>query len=146
MQDDVTEYMESLDVPAPVRERTTILLRRYDALGVGRGRAFLSEASDEDGSRQYRSLWIFTPSAVMEAELRDEDTAEMDAVRLPGNLTRLVVRVRAFDFQPATAESRLSVDLWFSDEILGQLEASGANCDRLATLLRDYVVPAIVPD
>jgi hypothetical protein len=140
MQDDADAYMDQLGVPVPVRERVATLMRRYDHLGV-RGEAFLSEALDDEGLRQYRSLWLFTPEALMEAELPEEEAAEMDAVRLPNHLMRWVVRVRDFELEKAADDSRMAVDLWFSNEIIGQMEASGANCERLAALMKTYVVP-----
>ena len=141
MDEPTRAYLEELDAPAPVRERVAALLRNYHNLGVHEFQSFVSETVGDDGTRQFESLWLFNRTSVMEAALREDESAELDGVRLDRALTRWAVKVRSFDLETWQPETRMSVDLWFSDEILGQLSASGANCLRLVTLLREYVVP-----
>jgi hypothetical protein len=141
MMDQAKAYLDSLDPPAPVRARLEQLMGHYRGLGARADRIFVSETLDDEGAREFQSLWLVSEAGIMEAEVREDESAEIDGVRLARALTRWAIRVRDFDFATSKPESRMSLDLWFSGEIVGQLQASGGNCLELAAVVRDYVVP-----
>jgi hypothetical protein len=103
------------------------------------GEVFLSEVVAEDGSRDYRSLWVLTPDWLMEADFPEDGREELDGSAYQG-LLHWALRATRYDFNNATSESRLQAELWFTGELFGEMNASGSNCDYLRELLSRYLV------
>lgn len=136
------EVLAGMEAPEPVCERVRQLLQYYDALGYLEFDAFVSESVDDDGLRHYESLWLFNDGGSMEALLTEAEDDNIDGAPLRANVVRWAARSRAYDYRNAVPESRLSLEIWYSRDLLGELNASGSNCDRLRDLMRKYVLSA----
>lgn len=131
---DPQAYLDGIDVPAVVRERCEVILARYGSvMGELDGEIFVSETTAEDGSRDFRSLWVLTAQWAMEADLAEQTREELDGTRYEG-LVHWVLRATNYDFVSASSESRLQAELWFTGEWIGEINASGRNCDYLRDL------------
>lgn len=136
---ELTAYFDQIDAPPAVRARAEQLHTFYSVLtDLGEATTLLSEVVAEDGSRDFQGLWIFTPEWVMEARFSEGDSEELDGTALT-RLVRWVLKATRFDFRKATPESRLTAELWFAGEVIGELHASGANCEALSSTLARYV-------
>jgi hypothetical protein len=129
-----------MDAPPAVRTRLRVLLAYYEALGFAEFESFLSESTDDDGLRHFESLWLFNHDATMEAHLSENEDDQLDGARVRGRLVRWAIRSKDYDFRRAGPDSRMSVQLWYTNDIWGDINATGANCDRLRELLRRYVL------
>lgn len=135
------DSITAMDVPEAIQARLQTLIGYYEVLGFDAFDSFLSETIEDDGGRRFISLWLFNGEASMEADLGESEGDQLDGVRIRGHLQRWAVRSRNYDFATAVTESRLNVQLWYTDELWGELSATGANCDRLRDLLKKHVVP-----
>jgi hypothetical protein len=112
----------------------------YEAIGFTNCDPYVSETLDDDGNRNFDSLWLFNETSTMEAELTEAADDQLDGAPLTGKLVRWATRSRDYDFVRATAESRLKLELWYSDSIFGDLSGSGQNCDRLRDLMVKHLL------
>jgi hypothetical protein len=130
-----------MEAPAAIVDRIRQMLDFYEALGYQDYESFASETIDDDGVRRFDSVWVFTEIGTMEAVLNQNDGDQLDGARLKDRLVRWAIKSRNYNFAEATAESRLAVQLWYTNDIWGDLYATGSNCDRLLRLLRQHVFP-----
>ena len=142
---ELTAYLRSIDAPPAVRKRAQELHRLYRAIADLRGSSvILSEVVADDGSRDFQGLWIFTDQWVMEARFSEGDQEELDGTE-KHYLARWVAKPSKFDFVSATPDSRLTVEMWFAGEVVGEVHASGSNCKALANALARHISHAEPP-
>src|SRR5688572_27734750 len=103
-----------MDAPSVIRTRVKAILRYYEALGFSEFDAFVSESIGDDGIRAFRSLWLINASATMEALLTEATDDQIDGVPLD-RLIRWAIRSREYDFRKAKPESRLNLQLWYTE-------------------------------
>lgn len=102
---------------------------------------FLSDEIDDQGNRTFPSLWLFTRTTACEARIGGEAGEEFDGTRLAGRVFHWVARTSGFDMKKATDRSRMKLEIWFSDDLWGDLRATGRNCERLTAVLQTHVAP-----
>jgi hypothetical protein len=148
MLDDLTAlepsefYLDSIGAPGAVRMRIRDLLDRYARLmDLSDVDIFASESIDSEGNRTFQSLWIFSEQGGFEGRLSEESGTDLDGTPLRDRVVHWVARVQDYDFRVALPTSRLTLEISFSDQIIGELRASGPNCMRLTELIRKYVIP-----
>jgi hypothetical protein len=110
-------------------------------MDVSMGEIFVNDDIDAEGNRRFTSLWVFTPTQALEAQLSAESGNQLDGSPLRGRVVHWVLRTEDFDLIHPTPHSRAAVEMWFADELLGELRATGPNCARLSEILRKYIVP-----
>lgn len=143
--ENLTGYLESVGSPTTLQERAAYLLGLYQILGVEPTKFFVSEYKQEDGSPVHESLWLFTGELVMEARLSPAGDERLDFVPLVRAVRHLVVETHDYDLNTASEGSRMRIEVWFDDQRLGELRASGGNCDILRDILRSCLLPNIAP-
>jgi hypothetical protein len=135
-------YLDSIAAPAPIRERIRTLLAAYArVVNIADADIFVSDDIDHEGNRTFSSLWVFTSSHAFEAQISAESGNRLDGTPLSSSIVHWVARSQAFEFEAADPNSRLTVEVWFSDQLLGDLSATGPNCDRLTEILRKHIIP-----
>jgi len=101
---------------------------------------FVSDYVQEDGTRIYDNLRLFTARGLIEADrflTHDEfffsDTRKCSPIAWE-------LKTRDYDFQQATVKSRMSLRVAFTSDIRCEFKASQENCDFLRSLLVKYFV------
>jgi hypothetical protein len=106
---------------------------------------FVSEYRDDEGSRSYEGLWVFTESFVSESTpFAGEDS--VDFIRRDTGIDYVEVDHADFDFEAPVDASRLRVEATFKrtgSNLSATLRASGSNCADLNRVLRDYLLPTM---
>ena len=140
----VDPYLKEIDVPAALRRRIGRLLELYEVvLTEPIETLFLSDEIDSDANRTFPSLWLFTKSAAYEAKVGGESEEEFDGTSFDGRMFHWVVRTAEFDLKRANSNSRMKLEIWFSDALWGDLRATGVNCERLTDVLVHQVAPRL---
>jgi hypothetical protein len=144
LSDIANSYLDDLGASGIVRERVAYFLKLYGALvpEATFTDVFIDDLIDEDGDRQYESLWLIGPSLLAEcdnvgfdAPADKWDLAAWDRIKL------IKFDSRAFDPNNINDGSRLSLE-WSNDEGLGGImKATGANCENLVRILRKFILP-----
>lgn len=144
--DDLNDVLTEMEAPEVIRDRAHRLLGYYEALGFRDFATLISETPGDDGVRTFESLWLFAPEGAMEGVLSEASDDDIDGAPLGSRLIRWNSKSKAYDFVQATPESRMRVQLWFTNDLWGEAHASGTNCDRLRDILRRYVTTATGAD
>jgi len=103
---------------------------------------FVSEYLNNDGSRVFENLWIFTPNYTCEAKsfisIDNFDIMPIESV------TRWELQKENYDFIKATEKSRLQVNFNLKHNLTGRLKASQYNCDNLRYIVLTYISKQLV--
>ena len=137
------EYLESTGMTKTALARAEEVISFYvDNCPEKIERVFITDYVTEEGSREFESLWLFSPSLLMEASnfLSQDD---FDFASVDTGITRLVTRKENYDFRQADGKSRLNVEFSLGTQISGQLKASGRNCDYLRDVLKQILLPKL---
>ncbi len=136
------EYISALGGPDALQARVTDLVNAYEALlEEDIGAWFVSEYVDDQEQRTFESLWLFTETYIMEAQLLGADEDHFDFVPFKARIRQLVVAKRAFDFGEPTAASRMTVEAWLEDRRYTVMRATGDNCAALFEILQTVLLP-----
>jgi len=140
----VLEYYEFLSLTPPVRSRVEEVVSQIRALcQEDMSDIFISEYVQQDGSHIYGSVWTFSKTFVSEGLLlQAADSTRFDVVQVKGNVAQIVIEQRHFDWNaPAADSSRLTVEVRFRlTGLVGQMQATGRNCEVLRELVMKYLV------
>lgn len=140
MKDSFEEYLRQIGIENASFERAEFVITLYTKLLPEEIRdIFVSEYTEEDGTRIYESLWIFTENFVCEARnfLKDND---IDIARKEKEITYTRWRMKEFNFEGVREKSRLSLDFVIRRDVTGQLKASGENCEMLFTVASRHLI------
>jgi hypothetical protein len=104
---------------------------------------FVTDYVDAEGRRNYESLWLFTPSYVMEAkQFLSENNFDFTLLKDCVRLWR--IKKRDYDFRKAEPESRMYLELSLAQGAACVLKASQENCDYLRDIFLKYILPNVV--
>lgn len=132
----------ALGAPHVLIERIHGLYQAYAALlDEAIAASFVSEYRDENGERVFEALWLFSEHFAMEAKLLGEAEDQFDFVPHKDSVRHVIVRKKDFDLATAQPQSRMAVDVWFTDQRYGVLKATGENCTALARLVKERMLP-----
>jgi hypothetical protein len=144
-EDDVRQYLSAIGMGSPLVERTETVLRTVTSyLPEEPKYIFVSDYRDEEGNRNYESLWVLTETFMSEAK-QFVTQGNFDIVRNDSGISRVVVDYDEFDFDAPREGSRLNVDVTFAAAgVSGSFRASGSNCADLQQVLDGYLLPLLV--
>ncbi len=143
--DPLAASLDQMEAPQAIRDRVQALLQHYVALGFKDLEGVVSERIDENGNRDYQSLWLFNGYATMEAVISESDGDDLDGAPIRGRLVRWAIQSRDYDFRAAMPESRVHIQIWYTDNLWGELNATAENCDRLTSIMRRFILPETTP-
>lgn len=148
MNDRHIEYLSDIGVTEVFGDRIEQILRVYSSLLPEKYSSvdwdiFVSEYREDDGTRQYQSLWIFADDLIMEAKnfIKDDD---FDFAPVRHRIRHGQLVPENFDFQLSTEASRLYVTAVLLGDLFCVFRATGKNCEYLANLCRTHLVGNIV--
>jgi hypothetical protein len=138
----VSEYLEEIAAPDPIRQRVLELIDTYSRLvDLVDADYFINDEIDAEGNRSFRSVWILTRSTAFEGQIALDGANQIDGTALAGRVIQWIARSESFDFTLSQPSSRLGLEVWFSDQLVGDFRATGSNCIRLAEVLRKHIIP-----
>lgn len=101
---------------------------------------FVSDYIEDDGTREYESVWFFSKGYCIEAHNFITENS-IDIVRI--KTKHLVVELKDYDFKKATEKSRLRVLILLGEAIQGEIKAAKENCDVLRDITIKYFKPRL---
>jgi hypothetical protein len=148
--DQISEYFVDLGMAEGLVGRGILAVRTTsDFISEPAEHVFVSEYRDEEGNRNYESLWVLTERYISESPGFVSEQ-RFDAVPVKHGLARIDLSRESFDFAEATEQSRLTVDITLARSggvgITGTFKASGDNCTRLSEIVRGYLLPLLQRD
>jgi len=105
---------------------------------------FVCDFIKDDGSREYESLWFFSPNYMMEVRnFRSDRQYDIDLARSKGWIAYYRTYAKDYDFKRASSESRMTIEALNNDTVNMEWKASRDNCDKLKSILENYLKPNI---
>lgn len=144
MEEKFDKYLPALDIVAPLRARIERIYKICASLCPDKLEdIFINEYPKENGSPNYGSLFLVSPSYLMEAKkFTMQDSFDITPLR--NRVYYLEMRGFDYDFERATDRSRLFVTAKFEAEIRVELTASKINCNFLKEFTFKYLKTNLV--
>lgn len=101
---------------------------------------FVSDFIKENGSREYENLWFFSQNYMMEARnFRNDREYDIDIAKYSEWISYYRTQLKDYDLVSASSESRMSLQFINNDNTTFMLKASRGNCDKLISVIENYV-------
>lgn len=140
MKTEWTEYLNLIGITGLFYKRVEEILDFYQKVYPDQAEdIFVGEYIDNDGNRQYESLWIFTESKIGEAKkfLTEDD---FDSTFSKKQIKYWSIKKENYDFLEASTKSRMVIRFILKYNTNGELKASRENCKYLKTIFFKYFV------
>lgn len=138
----VQAYLENVGLRSPLVERGVDIVDKWESLyGARPIDIVVDDERDESNARVYKDLWGLYPDFVVEQYTWTAGNFRGDVVSLESGIVRFEYTVRDYNFVEATDASRMTLEVDFQARVAGTVNVSGANCDHLLRLYREYFVP-----
>jgi len=145
MENKFNDYLKEVELTGLYLKRACKVINFYEKLFPDDIKdIFVSEYTDNKGTRQYESLWIFTSNFACEAKqfITEED---FDATSVKQSITYWRLKRTAFDGQETSDDSRMAVSFDLTPGVSGALKASKGNCMKLQEIFDKYLFPNTIP-
>ena len=141
MKPEHREYFLSLGMTNVLLDRVQTIYGFYENVCPENiTNVFISEYINEDGSREYISLWLFSETFVMEAkQFVTQDKFDMASYRNVMNYWEIFKH--DYDFGNGTDKSRLTLKASTTAHTSFELKASKENCNHLKNVLMNIIIP-----
>ena len=131
MKEEYSSYLKQIGITGLFYNRAKEVYEFYEKLYPGAVQdVFVTDYIDSEGKRQYENLWFFTSTLAMEAkQFLTEDN--FDSAPFKKKVKLWQVNRTEYNFEKASAKSRLSirVELEYGNDC--EFKASQDNCDYL---------------
>jgi hypothetical protein len=127
------------------------VVNKWDLEKLDTHYTYASSIFPEDIERAFvsgSSVWYFSKGyALLTEDWKHETPPNM--YLMPLNIQWVNIRAEKYDFQKSNTGSSLNVTVKFKGEPLGQnyymkqLGATGANCDELKEIIKQYLMPKL---
>ncbi len=136
-----TSYLETLGMSNTLIERVHECFSFYsDICDITIDDIFVNEYINDEGIREYQSVWFMNEHRCMEAhDFTKQVTYDMSPWFR--NIKRWNVSHKDFDFITPTEKSRLTINFVFHNDVEGVLKSSKENCLILVKILQKYIIP-----
>jgi hypothetical protein len=137
------EYLDSVQVPAPLKARVDQLLTDFKPLMPETpAEIFISDFFDGENVRRYNNVIAFSQHLIMELK-NFVQSDNIDFALLTKNVEFLYVQKVDFDLVTAGPKSRLNVNAKFCGGTpMGfQAQAAANNCMNLVRIVKTRIVP-----
>ncbi len=102
----------------------------------------VAEYVKEDESREYEELWLFSTNLVMlAAQFVTGDDFRLLPIR---NIIFWKIQKSEYDFEKATAKSRMILEFHMPGSTFGSIRVSRENCDHLRDVFMKHIVPNVM--
>lgn len=142
MEKNFSDYFELLNLTPIVIKRIENILQFYNSFCPEKiENILITDFINEDSSREFGSLWLFSKNFWMEANhflLKDE----FDITPLI-RVTRISITKEEFDSEKPTTKSKVYVYISIEDDIHGEIKATGYNCIKVFEIIEKYIKPRL---
>lgn len=141
MKEKFDTYIEIIGIKGELIDRIKTICEQYKEISTEEiTDIFITDYINEDGSREYENLWLFSDDCCMEANnFITEDS--FDCSVLKNRITRWEVNKQNYDFRDTSEKSRLNINFNMENDISGTLKASRENCNVLKDIFLTYIKP-----
>jgi hypothetical protein len=142
MEPHFKKYLHSIGMAEIFCERTEFVISLCNKIYEGKiSEIFVNDYTDKDGIRNYPSLWLFRESGFVN-ELKNFLTEfSCDALFLINNLSYWEIKALEYDLENSSDKSRLLLNIRFHNNCSGTFQGSKSNCDKLAKIFKELIVP-----
>ena len=143
MKENFNLYLSDLPVGTVITDRIEQIISFYEKnFNVEILDIFITDFINKDNQREFENLWLISKEALLEAKsFQNKD--DFDFTFLTENIYYWRIEKQDYNFIKATTLSRLFIKIDFYQQILGELKASGNNCDHLKEIFIKYFIPNI---
>ena len=141
MNQKIVKYLDAINMGSKLISKVRSLHNNFISIyGETILDAVVSEYINEDGQRQYASVYFFSEHHIYEATNFLTDECKIWIARLTGNVGSVGFTSKEFDFKIPTPSSRLSLDVRWAhgSDFFIDIQASGDNCSHLLEITRSY--------
>ena len=142
MKKEFIDYLNEIGLTGAVVDRVKEIYKFYsEFLKFDIKDIFVSEYINPDGSRTYENLWFFNDTHIFEAKQFiteddfDSDFFQDQIISFNINKKDFVMPLESYN-----ENSRVTLTFYFNTRA-GVLKASKINCNKLAEITNDYVMP-----
>ena len=145
MKQEFVKYLESIGIYGALIARIGSIYEFFrHVCGEEIADIVVAEYVKEDESREYEELWFFSANLAM---LADHFVTGDDFRLLPiRNVILWKIQKSEYDFEKATAKSRMILEFHMPGTTFVSIRASRENCDHLRDVFIKHVVPNVVRD
>lgn len=144
MEEKFVKYLGSIGM-------TTLISQRVETIYKFYGKALKKEITDiivsdylnQDGTREYDNLLLFSEKCIMEAK-RFIIEDDFDIAPFKSRVKYWNIKKKDYDFEKATEKSRLNLDFSLDTGIACTIKASKENCDYLRDIFYKYIEPNLM--
>ena len=137
----LNKYLSSVGIKGKLAERVKSIHDFYsNGLKIPVADIVVSEYLTDDGSRNYDSVWFFSPGYVMEAKRFTKDD-DFDVGVLSKSVAYVQITKVDYDFVQANPKSRMALHAAFGPaDYTITIKVSGENCDNLRDIAIKYII------
>jgi len=146
MEETFKAYIKSLEMGEGALGRIDGIFKFYKEFCPEKvGSLFINDYIDENGNRNWDSLFLFSGNFIMEAKLFLQQDS-FDITPMAKQIRYIEVKSIEYNFKKAKTDSRIFVALTFLDMITARLKGSGKNCDSLKQILLKHFTPNLIKE
>lgn len=143
--DVIRQYLDSIAVTSNIDiERTRDLFSQAQTLCPEKLRTiFISNYVEADGKQQFKDLWMFSDSYVIEVlNFAKEEIPKLDMTIFSKNIQGVEVQAQNFNLSHhAISNSKLHIVFYMLNDYSCDQQAFGQNCNSLFSLFKKYIRP-----
>jgi hypothetical protein len=146
MKAEFTDYLKSISLTEPFIKRITDIYEDYQTIfPLEMLDIFVSEYVKDDGNREYQGLWFFSDNYLEEAK---EFLVKLNIDICPyvHCINYINFEYQDFNLKKAVDKSRLRIYFEFGNGKVGDMKASGVNCDYLIQIYRKFILPNLATE
>lgn len=137
------DYLENLPLTKAVKGRIfEVLNMNNDIFNAQIEDIFICELKNEEGARNYTSLWLFSQDICIEC--KDFLTRnDFDITPLKDEVTYCSIEIQDFDLINCNEKSFVKTHFTFKSKVSGDIISTEENCIWALKIYKKYIIPNI---
>ncbi len=140
MNDEFLKYLASIGIVESLREIIERIFNYFlRSASVEITDIFVSDYLSEDGTREYKDLWLFSTKYWLEAtDFIVKDHYAISPIK--NRIVRWEIKKQDYNLEMTTAKSKLTLTVRFDTGICSEFNALKENCNKLRDIIDKHVV------